>query len=140
MRQRNCAGGVVFVGEKVLLLQNDKGDWLLPKGAIHNGEHPGDVARKRVRQEAGVEAEIIGQAGETCYEFFSMSRRAPICNKIDWFIMQAGGEDHQVSNEEGFQDGGFFPADEAMKKITYSQDKALIHLALEKYRAFQMQA
>lgn len=137
MRQRNCAGGVVFAGDKVLLLRNDKGEWVLPKGVIKNDEHPSDIAINRVKYEAGVDAKIIAPAGETCYEFFSISRRAPISNRIDWFIMQAGDENYKVNTDEGFQSGGFFPADEAVEKITYSQDRALVHLAYEKYLAFQ---
>ena len=137
MRQRNCAGGVVFSGEKVFLLQNDKGEWVLPKGVIRNGEHASEVAIRRVRHEAGVDAKIIAPAGETCYEYFSLSRKAPISNRIDWFIMQAGDENHRVNTEEGFLGGGFFPADEAADRTTYSQDRALIHLSFEKYLAFQ---
>ena len=38
MRQRNCAGGVVFFDNKVYLLKNDKGEWVLPKGVIKTGE------------------------------------------------------------------------------------------------------
>ena len=137
MRQRNCAGGVVFISDKVLLLRNDKGEWVLPKGVIKEGEHASEVAMSRVRHEAGVEAKIIAPAGETCYEFFSVSRRAPISNKIDWFIMQASDEGHQVNTDEGFREGGFFQTEEAAEKITYSQDRALVRLAYEKYLAFQ---
>jgi 8-oxo-dGTP pyrophosphatase MutT (NUDIX family) len=137
MRQRNCAGGVVFSGDKVFLLRNDKGEWVLPKGVIRDGELAGEVARKRVEYEAGIEAKIIAPAGETCYEFFSVSRRAPISNKIDWFIMQAGDESYRINKEEGFQDGGFYSADTAADRITYSQDQALVRLAYEKYLAFQ---
>ena len=137
MRQRQCAGGVVFTGDKVFLLQNDKGEWVLPKGVIKNGERASEVAVARVSHEAGVTAKILAPAGETYYEFFSVSRRAPISNKIDWFIMQARDEDHKINEEEGFQDGGFFTTDEAADRITYSQDRALVHLAYEKYLAFQ---
>ena len=137
MRQRNCAGGVVFCGDKVFLLQNDKGDWVLPKGVIRNGEHPSEVALQRVKHEAGVDAKILAPAGETCYEFFSLSRRAPISNKIDWFIMQAADESCQVNTAEGFMDGGFYPTGEVADRITYSQDRALVHLSFEKYLAFR---
>lgn len=35
---RRCAGGVVFYANKVLLLKNDRDEWTLPKGKIHDGE------------------------------------------------------------------------------------------------------
>ena len=137
MRQRNCAGGVIFAGNKVFLLQNDKGEWVLPKGVMREGERASEVAIQKVMHETGISAKIIAPAGETGYEFFSVSRRAPISNKIDWFIMQASDDQYQVNKEEGFLDGGFYPADEAPEMITYSQDKALVRLAYEKYLAFQ---
>ncbi|MCL2167052.1 MAG: NUDIX hydrolase [Clostridiales bacterium] len=137
MRQRNCAGGVIFAGNKVFLMQNDKGEWVLPKGVIRNGEHPGEVALQRVEQEAGIHAKILAPAGETYYEFFSLSRKAPISNKVDWFIMQANDESCRINKSEGFLDGGFFTTEEAADRITYSQDKALVHLSFEKYLTFQ---
>jgi ADP-ribose pyrophosphatase YjhB (NUDIX family) len=136
MRQRDCAGGVVFLKDKVFVLQNEKGEWVLPKGVIKNGELASDVAITRVKAEAGVDAKIIAPAGETRYEFFSVSRRAPISNRIDWFIMEAENETFAINKEEGFMDGGFYSIDEAIERITYSQDKSLVRLAYEKYLAF----
>ena len=78
MRQRNCAGGVIFAGPRVFLLQNDKGEWVLPKGVIRNGERAGDVAVGRAKYEGGVTARILAPAGETCYEFFSVDRKSVV--------------------------------------------------------------
>ena len=41
---RHCAGGVVFYANKVLLLKNDRDEWTLPKGKIHDGELAADSA------------------------------------------------------------------------------------------------
>ena len=135
MRQRYCAGGVVFSGDDVFLLRNEKGEWVLPKGVIREGQKASDIAIDRVQYEAGLRAKILAPAGETCYEFFSVSRRAPISNRIDWFIMQALDTEFQINKEEGFTEGGFYPHSDAVEKITYSQDRALVNLAHEKYLA-----
>ncbi len=74
MLVRNCAGGIVFHGDRVLVLKNDKGEWVFPKGVIRSGDYPDDVAIARVQLEAGVKAHIISSAGRTNYEFFSVSR------------------------------------------------------------------
>lgn len=139
MLTRLCAGGVVFMDDRVLLLRNDKGEWVLPKGAIRQAETARDVALKRVSYEGGVDALIISPAGETSYEFFSYSRKVPVCNKIDWFIMEAASEDVHINSAEGFQDGGFYAIDEALDKITYSQDKSLVRLAYRKYNFYRKQ-
>ena len=59
---RNCAGGVVFWGDQVFLLKNDKGEWVLPKGVIRDKRMPAEVALERVKTEAGVCAQIVSTA------------------------------------------------------------------------------
>ena len=139
MLTRLCAGGVVFCNDKVLILQNDKNEWVLPKGVIRNDGTAREVALIRVKHESGVEGNILSPAGETSYEFFSITRKMPVCNRIDWFIMEAEDEQVKVSKEDGFIQGGFFPVDEALEMITYSQDKSLVSLSYRKYNFFRKQ-
>lgn len=130
---RNCAGGVVFNGNKVLLLRNEKGEWVFPKGVIRKGELSQDVALKRVKEEAGVCAKIVSTVGRTSYEFFSVTRQKPVCNKVIWFIMESNDENCEIGEPEKFNDGGFFNIDKAKNMVTYSQDKSLLSLS---YRSF----
>jgi len=136
MLVRQCAGGVVFIQDKVFLLKNDKAEWVLPKGVIRNGKIASEVAISRVRYEGGVDGKIIHSVGETNYEFFSNSRRCPVRNQVKWFLMEAANENYSVNKIEGFTDGGFFAIDEALDLITYSQDKALVNLAFRQYKSF----
>jgi predicted NUDIX family NTP pyrophosphohydrolase len=136
MLVRQCAGGVVFYGESVFLLENEKGEWVLPKGVIRNGKIANEVAVTRVRYEGGVDGRIISSAGETSYEFFSFSRKRPVCNRINWFVMEASKPEFSINRMEGFKNGGFFPIEEALKKISYSQDQALVRYAYRKYREY----
>jgi hypothetical protein len=131
---RSCAGGVVFHGDKVFLLKNDKGEWVLPKGVIRERQMPQEVALSRVSIEAGIEAEIVVSAGDTSYEFFSLSRRQPVCNRIHWYVMHSATPKYRIAFELGFVDGDFYSLGEALELITYSQDKALVSVAYEKYR------
>jgi predicted NUDIX family NTP pyrophosphohydrolase len=137
MLTRICAGGVVFQDDQVFILKNDKDEWVLPKGAVRSQEIALDVAMQRVKSEAGIETQVISPAGETSYEFYSYSRNKPVCNKIDWFIMQAIDNNISVNKEAGFVEGGFFPIEEALEKITYSQDKSIVRLAYRKYVFFR---
>ena len=129
-----CAGGVVFYDDLVLIIKNDKDEWVLPKGVIRNGDLSRDVALERVKVEAGVDADIVSTAGETSYEFFSMTRRQPVYNQITWYLMEAKTLDNAPDSRQGFQESGFFPFDEAIERITYSQDKALVAASFRKYR------
>ncbi len=130
---RNCAGGVVFKDGKALILKNEKGEWVLPKGKIRENKLATETAVERVKYETGVDANIISAAGDTAYEFFSITREKPVCNKITWFIMEANDLDYEINEDEGFTEGGFYPVEKAIDMITYSQDKSLLKLSKEKY-------
>lgn len=132
---RKCAGGVVFFGDSVFLLKNEKEEWVLPKGVIREKQLPNDVALERVFKEAGIKARIISPAGETSYEFYSITRRQPVCNKITWYVMQSDSPDYRIAFELGFLDGDYYPIEKALELVTYSQDKALVNVAYEKYKA-----
>ena len=137
MLVRNCAGGVVFSGDKVFLLKNEKDEWVLPKGVIRNGDYPDEVAIRRVKEEAGINAEIVTSAGNTNYEFFSVTRQRPVCNKIKWYIMKSLDDTFEVNKDESFKDGAYFSIDEALEKVTYSQDKSLITVSYSNYKTAQ---
>lgn len=134
MLVRNCAGGVVFFDDKVFLIKNEKEEWTLPKGVIKGNELSSEVAIKRVKAETGLDVDIVSNAGRTSYEFFSITRQRPVCNKITWYIMKAPGETYQLEKTPKIMDGGFFAIEDALNKITYSQDKSIVSLSFKKFK------
>ncbi len=126
MLLRDCAGGVVFFNRKVFLLLNEKNEWVMPKGLIKADERPQDAAVRRVYEEAGIKGTIAEQAGRTYYEFYSVTRQMPVCNRIAWYIMETAQEVYKISEPEKFSQAGFFTIPEALEMITYSQDKSLV--------------
>ena len=132
---RECAGGIIFNGDKVFLLQNEKGEWVFPKGVIRHGNSSTAVAIERAKKEAGIDASILSAVGETSYEFYSITRNAPVCNRIVWFLMTADTTDFTIDPEEKkIQDGGYFNIIDAFDKVTYSQDKSLLNIAYRKLK------
>ncbi len=131
---RNCAGGIVFNGDRVLLLLNDKRDWAFPKGVVRPGEDIMKVAVSRIKIETGLEASIVAPCGKTHYEFYSVTRRKPVHNNISWFVMKTEDESVNVDKAEGFIEARFFGIEEALETITYSQDKSLLMVAYQRYK------
>ena len=131
---RSCAGGVVFLDNKVLLIKNDKGEWTLPKGAIRHDHTADEVALMRVKDETGVTAKMICSAGETSYEFFSYSRQKPVCNVINWFVMKAEEDKVNLASDQGFAEAGFYEIDDAIKILTHNQEKSLIRISHQKVK------
>ncbi|MCR5592303.1 MAG: NUDIX domain-containing protein [Saccharofermentans sp.] len=131
---RNCTGGIVFCGDKVLMIENDKHEWAFPKGVVRANQKMTDVVVKRIKTETGVEARVIAPCGKTNYEFYSISRRKPVHNNISWFIMSAQEQKPVPNKEENVLSAVFYDIKDAMNKVTYSQDKSLLLMAYQKYK------
>ena len=126
---RNCAGGVVFAGEEVFLLKNDKGEWIMPKGVIRDRNSARDVALYRVEAEAGIRAEIVAPVGRTSYDFYSQSRRKSVSNRIQWYAMRASDRRYRIAFEQGFLDGDYYPYEIAVRLLTHEQDREILRQA-----------
>lgn len=131
---RNCAGGVVFNGDDVLLIENDKHEWAFPKGVVRPGNKMIDVALERIQVECGVDASILVPCGKTHYEFYSVSRRKPVHNNVSWFIMKAASRDVAPNSAEDILSAKFVPVTEALETVTYSQDRTLLMMAYQRYK------
>ena len=133
---RNCSGGIVFTGDKVLLVCNDKQEWGFPKGAVKTSSDLSlsEFARNRVKMETDVDARVIAPCGKTNYEYYSISRRKPVHNNISWFVMKSESEECKAFPESGTVDCRFVEIAKALDEITYSQDKSLLMMAYQKYR------
>ena len=126
---RNCAGGVVFAGDDVFLLKNDKGEWIMPKGVIRDRSNARQVALYRVEAEGGIQAEIVGFIGRTSYDFYSQTRRREVSNRIQWFAMRARDRRYRIAFEQGFLDGDYFAFDVAVSLLTHEQDREILRQA-----------
>ena len=102
---RRCAGGVVFYANKVLLLKNDRDEWTLPKGKIHDGELAQDSAIHRVKE---------------------------VCNAISWYVMEAQNTEYIIKGD--FKDGGFYKVKEALELLTHNKEKSLVEISYKKYK------
>ena len=131
---RNCTGGIVFNGDKVLMIENDKHEWAFPKGVIRVNQKLTEVVVRRVKLETGVDAKVVAPCGKTHYEFYSITRRKPVHNNISWFIMKSDDVKPVANKEENILNAKFFDILVAMEKVTYSQDKSLLLMAYQKYK------
>jgi len=61
-----AASAAVFRAGRVLIARRAKPPrlWSLPGGALEPGETPAEAAAREVREETGIEAEIVAAAGE----------------------------------------------------------------------------
>jgi 8-oxo-dGTP pyrophosphatase MutT (NUDIX family) len=97
------AGGLVYrrrAGEVSVVLvarhhpKTGKLAWTIPKGHLEEGESSEDAARREVREETGVEAEIEGKLGDVTYWYArrnddGTARR--IWKRVRFFLMRHTG-------------------------------------------------
>jgi 8-oxo-dGTP pyrophosphatase MutT (NUDIX family) len=129
MKREFSAGGIVFNEGKVLLTKHSQNHhWSFPKGLIDPGQTTEEAALREVREEGGVEAEIIGKVGYSKYVYTFNDEK--IFKVVTYFLMKyLSGDisDHDFEVEES----GWYEPEEALKQLTFSQDKSLLKKALE---------
>ena len=131
MQREFSAGGIVLKNGKVLLTKHSENHhWSFPKGLIDPGQTPPEAAVREVREEGGVEAEILDKVGYNKYVYTLNGEK--IFKVVTYFLMKyvsGDPKDHDWEVEEA----GWYTPEDALKQLTFSQDKALLKKALEIY-------
>ena len=97
IRQAGAVATRRIVDRLVFLLVRAKKDptvWIFPKGHIEEGETSPDAALRELREEAGVEGEILAPAG--ALDFVSGSE--PV--HVDYYLVRAIGEAPRSDSRE----------------------------------------
>jgi ADP-ribose pyrophosphatase YjhB (NUDIX family) len=135
-KTETSAGGVVFregaAGLEILLIEpsypDRKGQWTFPKGWTddHAGETHEDTALREVKEEGGVEAEIVADLKSIHY-FFSFEGQN-VSKTVYYFLMRylSGNpedHDHEVSEAK------FVPLTGVEALLAYKNDKEIFERA-----------
>ncbi|MCL4366729.1 NUDIX domain-containing protein [Patescibacteria group bacterium] len=132
MNREFSAGGIVFnqAGKVLLTQSSSKLTWGFPKGNIEKGEKGADAALREVREEAGVVAEIVQKIGDSKYVYTHPESKEKVFKIVALFLMDyISGDivDHDWEVEEVV----WLEPEQALKQLSFSQDKTLLKKALE---------
>jgi 8-oxo-dGTP pyrophosphatase MutT (NUDIX family) len=124
------AGGVIFrrIGNKFEVALVSRGKvWYLPKGLIERGESAEETALREVREETGLEGELVGKIGEINYSFFSGKR---YLKTVHFYLLNYVGGSVEAHDFEG-ERVKWFSASDAVGVLTYVNEKRILARAVE---------
>ncbi len=130
MKKLISAGGVIIYQNKVLLLKREKG-WVFPKGKVKEGESLIQTAIREIFEETGIKVNDKGiEIGNTNYKYMTNDEQYEKTVYYYLFIV----DDVSVNIEKTFLGYGWFYFDEALKYVTYKNDKKILKNAIKKLR------
>ncbi|MET0477122.1 MAG: NUDIX hydrolase [Actinomycetota bacterium] len=101
--------------------------WTLPKGAREEGETVAETALREVREETGLEAELIGPLDTIDYWFVWAPERTRYHKFVHYFLMRLAGGDFSQRDHE-MEDAAWFEPDEARRRMAFANERKLLDL------------
>ena len=132
------AGGIVYRRNdkqniEILLIQDAKNRWTIPKGHIEEGESSKETAEREIREETGLqEMKVLNWLGKINFRYRRQQSLVLMTTEI--FLVKGLGDTDQLKPEEWMNGIKWFPAAEALDKIEYEDIGKIILLALKKIR------
>ncbi len=133
-REERSAGGVVVRGEQALVIVPTRraadGSRVLglPKGHIDPGETEQQAATREVREETGVQAELVRELGEVRYWYNRGGH--PVPKSVVFYLfryLDGDPADHDDEVEQAY----WLDLREAARALTYSGEREMVGRALE---------
>jgi ATP adenylyltransferase len=126
------AGGIVFdAAGHIAIRRARNGDWVLPKGHIEAGESAAAAAIREVAEEMGLAARLVDWLGD--YHFTHKKAR-----HVGYFLLHVESRLPDFPAHEG-TDTFLLPPDDALARLTFDPDRALVRAAFARYAAFVAQ-
>ena len=132
------AGGVIFRRNQkneveILLIQDSKDRWTIPKGHIEEGETAQETAKREIGEEAGLHnVEIIGWLGKINFRYRRIDKLVLMTTQV--FLVKALGDTDAIQKEDWMNGIKWFSFSDALGEIEYEDIGKLILLAMKKIR------
>lgn len=132
------AGGIVFRRDKdgaveILLIQDSKDRWTIPKGHIEEGETAQQTAKREIGEEAGLHnVEVLNWLGKIHFRYRRIDKLVLMTTQI--YLVKALGDTNAIQKEEWMNDIKWFKFHDALDVIEYEDIGKLMLLAMKKIR------
>jgi 8-oxo-dGTP pyrophosphatase MutT (NUDIX family) len=101
--------------------------WTLPKGAQEPGESVEQTALREVREETGLEAELVGALDTIDYWFVWAPEQTRYHKFVHYFLMRAVSGDFAEHDHE-MEDAAWFEPAQAREQMSFANERGLLDL------------
>lgn len=132
------AGGIVYRRNKnndieILLIQDSKDRWTIPKGHIEEGETAQETAVREIGEEAGLsDVEVICWLGKIHFRYRRLTTLVLMTTQI--YLVRAKGDTNNIKKEDWMNGIQWFSFNEALDRIEYEDIGKLMLLAMQRIR------
>jgi 8-oxo-dGTP pyrophosphatase MutT (NUDIX family) len=132
------AGGVVFRRDKengveILLIQDAKDRWTIPKGHIEEGETAQQTAQREIGEEAGLtNTEMLGWLGKIHFRYRRVDKLVLMTTQI--YLVRALGDTDAIQKEDWMKGIKWFKFHDALDAIEYEDIGKLMLLGMKRIR------
>ena len=132
------AGGIVFRRDKkgnveMLLIQDHKDRWTIPKGHIEQGETAQQAAKREIGEEAGLnDVEVLGWLGKIHFRYRRVDKLVLISQQV--YLMRVNTDGNEIQKEEWMNGIKWFKYHDALDVIEYEDIGKLMLLGMKRIR------
>ncbi len=137
--RETTSGGVVFRRDvpsgkvEILLIQDAKNRWTIPKGHVEPNEEPKATAEREIREETGLQQmKIHNWLGKVNFRY--RRNHTLVLMTMHIYLVEGLGNTAKLHPEDWLNDIKWLPASEAVDKIAYDDIGKLILVGMKKVR------
>ncbi len=132
------SGGIIFRHGKegdieILLIQDGKDRWTIPKGHIEKGETAQETTKREIAEEAGLtNVEVLNWLGKIHFRYRRLDKLVLMTTQI--YLVRALGDTDDIKKEDWMHGIKWFKFNDAIDAIEYEDIGKLMLLAMKKIR------